>query len=70
MRNYIKEHDAHFSYPEEKAFLKTFNNTTQLGRMNLRIPMIRYVKLSKSIIQCHHINETDDTNTWFYTTTS
>ena len=39
-RNHIKENDAHFLYPGEKLLLKTFNNTRQLGRLNIHITMI------------------------------
>ena len=66
---HIKEHDAHFLYPVEKALLETINNPTQLGSMNLYIPMRRNVKPRNKIIQRHHINDYD-TDTWFSTTTS
>ena len=69
-RKHIKEYDAHFSYPGEKVFLKTFNNTTQLGRMNLHTPMIRNVKSRNSIIQLCFINDMYATDTWFSATTS
>ena len=70
MRKHTKEHDAHFLYPGEKASLKTFNNTPQLGRMNLCIPMRQNVKYRNPILQRHCINDRYAIDTWFYTNTS
>ena len=69
-RKHSKKHDEHFLYPREKALLKIFNNTTQLGSMNLRIPMRGRVKSRNKILQIHCINELYATDTWFSTTTS
>ena len=69
-RNHIKEHDAHFVYPGGKALLKTFTNTTQIGSINLCIPMRRNIKSGNKILQLRCINELYSTDNWFYTTTS
>ena len=67
---HIKEHDSHILYPGEKSLIKTFSTTTQIGRMNIRIPMRRHVKSSNQILQCRLINEPYATDTWFSTTKS
>ena len=66
----IKEYSENFLFPGDKALAKTFDNTTQLGRMNLRIPMQRHVKSRNPILQRRRINEPYATDTWFSTTTS
>ena len=66
----IKEYSENFLFPGDKALAKTFDNTTQLGRMNLRIPMRRHVKSRNPILQRRRINEPYATDTWFSTTTS
>ena len=69
-RNHIKNNDAHFLYPGEKALLKTLNKPTQLERMNPRIPMRRHVKSINTTIQGLCINEPYAAYTWSSTTTS
>ena len=51
IKNNIKEHDSHFLYPGEKSWLKMFNNTSKIVRMNLRIPMRRHVDFRNPILQ-------------------
>ena len=48
-RNDIKERDPHFCI-QDKLLLKTFNNTTQLGKTNLSIPMRWHDKSRNPII--------------------
>ena len=69
MRKHIKE-PIYILYPREKQLLKFFNKTTQLGRMNIAIPMRRHVKSSNPILQRHRINKPYAMGNWFYTTTS
>ena len=41
----------------EEALEKTFKNTTQLGKVNLRIPMRRHYKSRNPLLQRHRFNE-------------
>ena len=66
--NHIKENDAHFLYQGKKILIKSFKNTTQLGRINLHIPMIGHVKSRNPILQLRCINEPYAIDTWFSTT--
>ena len=57
-------------YPGHETTKMTIRNTTQYGKINLRIPMRQHLKSRNPLLQRRRIKEPYATDTWFSTVTS
>ena len=65
-----KHYNPYFLYPGYTVMVKTLENTTQYGSINMRVPMQQHYKSRNPLLQRRRINEPYATDTWFSTVTS
>jgi hypothetical protein len=61
---------SHLLYAPDDVLEQTFKNTTQLGKISMRLPMRRHIKSRNPLLNTRRIMEEYATDTWYATVTS